>query len=88
MQLPTSTSCISKELKKLHIENPLNLSLSYLNINSLRSKFRVCNKLFVIVLTSLPTLLKLIIHFLKDSFILLIIINLTALTLVTKKKAY
>ena len=40
MQLPTSTSCISKELKKLHIENPLNLSLSYLNINSLRSKFR------------------------------------------------
>ena len=85
MQLPTSTSCISKELKKLHIENPLNLSLSYLNINSLRSKFRVCNKLFVIVLTSLPTLLKLIIHFLKDSFILLIIINLTALTLVTKK---
>ena len=36
-QLPASTS-ISKELKELRIENPLNLIFSYLNINSIRNK--------------------------------------------------
>ena len=37
-QLSASTS-LSKELKELRIENPLNLIFSYLNINSTRNKF-------------------------------------------------
>ena len=37
-QLSASTST-SKELEEFHIENPLNLIFSYLNINSIRNKF-------------------------------------------------
>ena len=38
LQLSASTS-ISKELKELHIENPIRLIFSYLNIDSIRNKF-------------------------------------------------
>ena len=38
-QVSASTS-ISKERKESHIENHLNLILSYLNINSIRNKFK------------------------------------------------
>ena len=77
-QLSISTS-LSKELKYLRIENPLNVILFYLNINSIRNNFSDLEQVIsdsAAILTIADT--KINSTFLTAQFCFTIIIQLTA----------
>ena len=77
-QLSISTSLL-KELKDLRTENPLNVILFYLNINSIRNNFNDLQQVIsdsVVILTIAET--KIDSTFLTAQFRFAIIIQLTA----------